>query len=66
MIQPNILTRTSAESVGMFGLVFIAADTPTVHEITGGERRMVGNALTPGLVITSHDLCSMTPLQSAY
>ena len=53
MIQPNILTLTSAESVGMFGLVFIAADTPTVHEITGGERGMIGNALAASLVTTA-------------
>tara|TARA_B100000745_G_scaffold279461_1_gene210979 strand:- start:285 stop:413 length:129 start_codon:yes stop_codon:yes gene_type:complete len=37
----------------MFGLVFIAADTPTVHEITGGERGMVGNALAASLVTTA-------------
>ena len=49
----SLTRRAVAESMGTFGLVFIAAGAAMVDEISGGGLGIIGNALASGLVVTA-------------
>ena len=49
----SLTRRAVAESMGTFGLVFIAAGAAMVDEISGGSLGLIGNALASGLVVAA-------------
>ena len=49
----SLTRRAVAESMGTFGLVFIASGAAMVDEISGGSLGLIGNALASGLVVAA-------------
>src|ERR1043165_3291640 len=50
-LEPRVMKRFAAETIGTFGLVFAGTGAVVINEVSGGAVTHVGIALTFGLIV---------------